>query len=191
VAEPSVAPASKSRGVKEETMTARGDSTQRAMGTSAANVAIASERAKQASGAAGVTATAPATDLAKRAAPVAGAAPVIGETRPRVGEMTPGMQVGMRIVHANSALRGAVSARDAQAAKRALANGADPNATDDTNTSLLIVATRYGLNEIALLLLDAGANAALRDANRMTALDYARRSDNQALIEALTKAETR
>ncbi|MGL5004823.1 MAG: hypothetical protein ACRDAM_17940, partial [Casimicrobium sp.] len=55
----------------------------------------------------------------------------------RIGELTPAMREGMRIVRANGALRDAVTAKNAAAVARALAEGADANSTDGAGTSLL------------------------------------------------------
>ncbi len=123
---------------------------------------------------------------AKNEARSAAAAPQV-----RVGEMPPSMQRGMQIVQANSSLRGAVQAKNAAQVRGALQRGAEVNVSDDAGTSMLIVATRNGSNEIVLDLLSAGADVHRRDAAGMTAIDYARRSGNQALVDALVRAGAR
>jgi hypothetical protein len=107
--------------------------------------------------------------------------------RQRVGDMTESMQRGMAAVRANSNLRAAVQSKDLQKVRAALASGADANLIETNGMPLLAIAVQNGDSGIALALLRAGADAGLRDRAGVSARDYAERSGNRAIIDAMNR----
>lgn len=79
---------------------------------------------------------------------------------------------------------------DAAAVRRILAEGADPNLTDDTNATPLMYACRSGGSiEIVRLLLEAGADPNIRGENGITALSLAGGFTSQVdIVRALLAA---
>lgn len=167
---------------------------------------VASVEKKQAASGSMTSAT-EAAGSTRRTAPVGGAARpsvAVGEqAQPPVARarssVVPGSGVNGGVANRdaessasiNAALREAVRLGRVDDVRNAIARGADVNALDKTGASLLVIAARNGANETAFELLAAGANVALRNSAGMTALDYARRNNNQALIDALVRAGAR
>lgn len=66
-----------------------------------------------------------------------------------------------------------------------LKQGADINARSANGTTPLMMAARYGAMDLAEVLLKAGADVSLVNAQNLTAADFARAADRDALVKML------
>jgi hypothetical protein len=81
-----------------------------------------------------------------------------------------------------TALMGAAVKGSVDIAQILIDHGADPNSEDGDATTPLIYASMFQNNELALRLLKAGADPKHTNQKGFSALDYARRNKNTALI---------
>ena len=86
-----------------------------------------------------------------------------------------------------SALRNAVVARDIEAVRNLMANGAAVNETDENGWTALMLAAKLDQSEIACLLLDSGAAIETRNKESKSALDYAMAENSIPIIEYLLR----
>ena len=68
------------------------------------------------------------------------------------------------------------------------APGVDVNATDETGSTPLLEAARYGHDDICHLLIAAGANLKAKDRNGKTALQLAIQGDHDEVVRVLKQA---
>lgn len=79
----------------------------------------------------------------------------------------------------------AVGQNDFDEVKRLLDLGGNPNACDNDNTTLLMIACIEGYAEIAALLIDRGADVNAEDEDGNTALYFATLEEHEDIIELL------
>ena len=63
------------------------------------------------------------------------------------------------------------------------------DAASPNGTTPLMMAASYGSPEAVKLLVEAGADIAMRNQKQMTAMDFARRAERRDAVELLTQAE--
>ena len=63
------------------------------------------------------------------------------------------------------------------------------DAQSPNGTTPLMMAASYGSPEAVKLLVEAGADIAMRNQKQMTAMDFARRAERRDAVELLTQAE--
>jgi ankyrin repeat protein len=68
------------------------------------------------------------------------------------------------------------------------APGVDVNATDETGSTPLLEAARFGHDEICRILIAAGANVKAKDKNGKTALQLAIQGDHDEVVRVLKQA---
>jgi len=72
-----------------------------------------------------------------------------------------------------------------------LGEGADVNATSPNGTTALMMAVRENRYSTSILLIARGANVNHRNENGASALDWAKRADDEAMVERLKRAGAR
>jgi hypothetical protein len=104
----------------------------------------------------------------------------VGETSERTRQIVSRQQ-------ANESLSKGVRDHNVNIVRDAIRAGADANFVGANGTPILSIAVQQGAVEIAIELLRAGADPTRRDSAGLTALDYAERREDRALLDALRK----
>lgn len=82
----------------------------------------------------------------------------------------------------------AVTGEDLDIVKLLLSYGVNVNARSPNGTTPLMMAARYGNEAGAKLLLEHGADPTLKNQLGLTAVDFAKRSDRQSMVNLITAA---
>ena len=96
----------------------------------------------------------------------------------------PALQMAPELLRVPALLR-AAQVGDLASAREAIARADDLNAADVNGRTALMTAAARGDEALVRLLLDAGANTALRDQNGLSAADHARQAGHDSVVDLL------